>query len=726
MTTGDNHLSSRKKIVFRLLSFLLIILFFVLIEVILRIFSYGTDMHLFVKHDSESMENYLMINPRVGEKYFSRFEATSSANDVFLAKKPEGCFRVFLLGSSTVFGYPYDHNLMASRILHQRLQDAYPEKIVEVVNTSITAINSVTLKDYINQVLDYEPDAVLLYAGHNEFYGAFGPGSNEAMSKNPFLLSVHFKLINLRMYQFMRSAIQKFSQGQGRTAEASGEKGPLMKRIVKDEDIIYQGEKYQLGLEQYTRNMSYILQKASVHDVPVFVSDLVSNIRDLHPFGDMGTADQSARQTYKDALDLLSDGDTLAAKTLFCRARDLDPVRFRASEDINQIIYTLSEEYNAILVPVKERFSSVSPGAMIGNNLLTEHVHPNIDGQFLLADAFYSSIVASGLLSGVSASISAPGSEYYRFNWDYTPLDSLIGVYKIEQLKSYWPFTSLASDITFRDTFQAENLLDSMAFTILTDPGASIQSLHGQLADLYELRGEYDLALREYKALIRSNPYHSPYYNMAATCKLSQNDLHAAEKYLRNSLKYRTNILAFTLLGEIESTKHNYQGAVEFFEHAIEMAGANSDEKESTPIIIDIQRKLTSVQNRRNHPATSANFEYLNFIPDDIEAVYRRALSITQTNGDSALHYFMLCLEINDCPLVNFRIGDLLYMKRDISAMQYYEKAYDGLAMYPDFLVRYCVSCIYNQERAKALAIFKELTEISPQHPDLPNLKSAL
>jgi hypothetical protein len=85
----------------------------------------------------------------VGAKYFQRLEYTAPARDIFLRKKPEDCFRIFVMGSSTVVGFPYENNLMFSRILQERLQDAYPDKKIEMVNTAITAINTFTLLDFM-------------------------------------------------------------------------------------------------------------------------------------------------------------------------------------------------------------------------------------------------------------------------------------------------------------------------------------------------------------------------------------------------------------------------------------------------------------------------------------------------------------------------------------------------------------------------------------------------
>ncbi|RLD55879.1 MAG: hypothetical protein DRI97_08600 [Bacteroidetes bacterium] len=720
-------MGNRNKIFFRLLSWILILVIIASLELILRLFSYGTDMHLFVAPESEAKENYLKLNPHVGEKYFTRFEATTGTNDMFLRQKPKNGFRIFLLGSSTLYGYPYDTNLMASRILHKRLEDAFPARHIEVVNTSITAINSITLKDFMNQVLKYEPDAILIYAGHNEYYGAFGVGSNETMSKSPLITSAHLKLMNLRIYQLMRSAVGGISKGLTKGSEISEEKGTLMKKIVKDKDIVYQGEKYDVGLEQYRNNLSYMVKKATNQKVPVFISDLVSNIKDLPPFGDVEEEDLSAGKAYQEAIDALVRGDTLGAKSMFYRAKDLDPIRFRASEEISEVIYLLAEESNATLIPAREWFSNNSQGGLIGNNLLTEHVHPNIDGQFVLADAFYSSIVSSGLIESESDPNNIRGKDYYRQNWAYTALDSLVGVYKIEHLKSYWPFTSLNSEITFRDTFQTSGFVDSLAFSLLFNPNGSIRSLHSQLAEHLEDNDELELALDEYEALIGINPYHSDYYNRAANCLLKMNDLYAAEACLRKSVQYGENLFAYSLLGELETIKRNYKGAVNLYNDALSLKDFKKPEdEEQRSLIKAVERKLANVEIQAARPMDSREFDYLKYIPRNIEPLYAQAILFSDTDLDSAMHYFLSCLTVNDCPLVNFRIGDILYQKQDLTALPFYDKAYAGFAKHPDFLVRYCVTNLYSQNIPKAKAIFQELSEIAPKHPNLPSLKEAL
>jgi len=704
-----------KKLYFKIIAILLPLFFLLIVEIFLRIFSYGTDMHLFVADKVENHGDYYMVNPHATEKYFSRFEATSGTNDLFLKRKPENGFRIFVMGSSTVYGYPYDRNLMASRILQQRLQDAYPGKTIEVINTAFTAINSITLKDFINQILDYEPDAIVIYAGHNEFYGAFGVGSNETMSKSPFLQSMHFKLMNLRIYQLMRSAIGGISNKLASKSDAADSKGTLMKRIVKDKDIVYKGEKYNIGINQFNDNLSYILKEAGKDKVPVFLSDLVSNIKDLPPFGDIAKANLSAATKYKEALNVLATGDTVKAKELFYEAKDLDPVRFRASEDINQIIYSQAKQPGVTLIPTKQWFENASKGGLIGNNLITEHLHPNIDGQFMMADAFYTKIVESKLIDADPNPFTSKTKEYYRHNWGYTALDSLVAEYKIKQLKSYWPFTSLDAKVTFRDTIKTSGN--------------------------YEKNNQIYLAYKEFEALIKINPYRSGNYNKAANCLLKLNDLYAAEKYLKQSLKYNRTYFAYSMTGEIEVIKHNYDEAVIAYKSALELADKEKIETNDRVILLtklytcyqlnneikkarEIRNELTKLGFNGDIPTPSREFEYSKYIPWNIEQAYNKAQSLYDTNLDSSYYFLSLCLEINNCPLVNFYMGNILFQKQDTKVLLFYAKAYDAYKKDPDFLFRLCIANLASGDKPKASAILNELIAVDPGYSEIPQLKA--
>jgi len=374
-----------------------------------------------------------------------------------------------------------------------------------------------------------------------------------------------------------------------------------------------------------------------------------------------------------------------------------------------------------VFVPTHQHFLDASDEGLIGNTLLAEHVHPNIEGQFVLADAFYEAIVESALIQPVSDPYSVKTKEYYRNSWAYTRLDSLVGAYKIEQLKSHWPFTSLDVEYTFRDTFRTSGLIDSLAFIILKDPEASLTSLHDILGGYYEESHEFELACREYEALIAINPYRSTYYNKAARIYLKLNDLHAAELCFRKSVEFVESFYAWTMLAEIEKIKQNYAGAVEAFTSALEFLDEDMSSEED-----GIRRELNNLKKQMNSRNRTTGFEYGKYIPQDIESLYSKALHYLESDADSSMYYLSRCLEINDCPLVNWQMGNVLMKQQDKRVLYYYTKAHDGFSNSPQFLVNLFVANLVNENKSGARLILNELIVLDPSNSRIPGLQAAL
>ena len=155
------------------------LVFFLLLETGLRWGNYMGDLALFSDPGIGNNEYYLP-NPNFAARYFFYTKTVPNPSiDVFKQEKTPDTYRVFAMGGSSAAGYPYGFNGTYSRVVKDILQDRMPYKQVEVVNVGISAISSYTLYDQVAEILQQEPDAILIYAGHNEFYGALGVGSNE-------------------------------------------------------------------------------------------------------------------------------------------------------------------------------------------------------------------------------------------------------------------------------------------------------------------------------------------------------------------------------------------------------------------------------------------------------------------------------------------------------------------------------------------------------------------
>jgi tetratricopeptide (TPR) repeat protein len=736
---GKGSVSPGRLVFFKIFAFILPLIFIILLEGVFRLVGYGDRLSLFVRNPAEGFEDYMIVNPSIGKKYFQKLEYTSPANDIFLKEKPVNTFRIFVMGSSVVYGFPHDRNLMFSRILHQRLADAYPETNIEVVNTSITAINSFTLLDYIDEMIGYEPDAILVYAGHNEFYGAFGIGSNEAMSRNYTLARMHINLMDYRFYQFIRNVMAgvagKFA---GRQAERT--RGTLMKRIVADKDILLNSDAYLLTIERYRQNMGGILNKAGKNKVPVFLSELVSNVSGMKPFNSIATDTlEAAIDVYQQARLAESNQDYDAALALYYRAKDLDCLRFRASEDVNAIIRQLAGAHDAFMVPMLAHFQNQSPHKLIGNNLMTEHVHPNIEGSFLMADAFYKALVESGLLGEADPEVRSPA--YYKRNWGYTDLDRLIAHHRVQLLKRHWPFVPEGEeDPDYFRRVKPGSSLDSLAIAVVKDSDLSLADVRLKLARRYEKAGMTSQAYREYEALLRMNPYVAVNYRDAASCLLQLSDLPLALSYMKKSLTYEDSFFAKFRIAEIYMIMGDFESAVRYFEEAYSIApddrkinvmgkfyaalvyAGNTSRAEA--VAAELQR-LQAIDYLR---VPAKNYVFSEYIPFQTERQVNEAKQlIRQEMYDEALALLDSSLSVYDSHIANRLIGDIYFSRQDHDqASHYYNKVYELFRFDVRFLHNLFMIHMANNAFDNAGRYLQEIEDVDPNYPMLGVMKMML
>ena len=123
---------------------------------------------------------------------------------LFFRTKPSGLFRVVCLGGSSMFGTPYIMSGTIPAIVRKQLRHLMPDRDVEVVNWSATAINSNVVRDLSEELIRFEPDLVLVYMGHNEFYGPDGIGANALERWMPFLTRLKYDLREFRLMQVLQ------------------------------------------------------------------------------------------------------------------------------------------------------------------------------------------------------------------------------------------------------------------------------------------------------------------------------------------------------------------------------------------------------------------------------------------------------------------------------------------------------------------------------------------
>ncbi len=435
-SSSTTRRSPARRIAFRVIALLLPFVLLLLVEGLLRIVDYGRDYALFI--DAPDHPGYRMMNPNASEKYFATPEnATLGNQELFLADKDSSTFRIFVLGASTGLGYPYLHNGSFHRWLHYRLMQSVPEVSFEIINLSLTAVTTYTLLDFARQLVDYQPDAVLVYAGHNEYYGTLGVGSTSRLGSNPTLVRAMIWLRDFRLVQLLGNLTNSLRRSLAGSPDL---RTNLMQRLAAEQAIPLGSELYARGVAQYETNLNDLLGVLSEHKIPVLLSNLVSNEKDLPPFvSDSKEGEASAAAQFARGQQAYVQENFAKAKNHFVQAKERDQLRFRAPEAMNTVVGQLVERYaNVMLVDAQQVFATHSPHGIFGQETLLEHVHPNLYGYALLSDAFYQALRRTGLVTVPKQ--SALSFEQLLRQMPVTTVDSLRGAYETMILKEGWPF----------------------------------------------------------------------------------------------------------------------------------------------------------------------------------------------------------------------------------------------------------------------------------------------
>lgn len=535
--------TGRKEHLFKLAALLLPFFIIFLVEAGLRLFQYGGDQRLFLPMKGD-MADYCQINNEVARRYFFMQETVPTpGRDLFLIEKPENGTRIFVMGGSTAAGYPYGNNLMFSRILSERLSDVFPDRMIEVVNVAMAAVNSYTLLDFMDEIIEQAPDLILIYAGHNEFYGALGVGSMESLGRQPGLVRATLKLRKSRFFLLMRNGVGALRKSISKAMVGATEADPtatLMARIVGKKSIPYESPLYMRGLQQFESNLEHIIQKCNRASVPVIISELVSNVRDQEPFVSEST-DQypEAEALFNQAEQEESQGKYTRARQLYIQAKDLDALRFRASEDVNDIIRKLGHSDLVSVVPMKAIFEAASVHGLIGEPLMTDHLHPNMRGCFLLADGFFQTLHSAGMIASVWNRSRIQPSAFYESHWPVTALDSASADLNIRYLKGGWPFRPETEPNQTLSQYHPSTIEDRLALKVLTDSNVNLEKAHLELGEYFASNQQYERAFREYQALMIMVPHEMEFYERAIEMCLQGKKYQLARSVLNRSMKLR-------------------------------------------------------------------------------------------------------------------------------------------------------------------------------------------
>ena len=596
-------LSRRKRAAFTAAMLALPLVLLGVAEGALRLAGYGGYEPLFVP--VPGAPDYRYQNREVARRYFARqANVPTGLFDFFRAEKDSSVYRIVVMGESSAAGFPFYYGAAFSRQLQQRLQQTFPDRTIEVVNTALAAVSSYTLRDFAGEILDQKPDAVLVYAGHNEYYGALGVGSSESLGRTPGLVNLYLRLQRLRVVQALRAGIARV-MAAGAPALDTREGTTLMERMVGEQRIVYGSRLDRAGDRQLEANLGALLGRFREAGVPVYVGTLASNERDQPPFvsaaaqnpeafaGRVRAAEALARTdsagarralealVAEDSVDAASRyalarlvdaaGDARAARPLYLAAKDRDGLRFRAPERFNALLRRLARDHGATVVESQAALAAASPGGIIGHELMTEHLHPTPEGYFHLADAFYEALRATQAIGTWTAPVPAADA---RREMLLTPMDSLVGTYRLLQLKGSWPFQPVGVRATTLDTLRARTWLDSLALRLFRGDLAWNEANDLQ-RDGFAARGDLHRALQSTLAAIQEYPFADGPYLSAGTILIQQGRRPEALAYFEAAFDRTPSAVAEAMIGSLLLDRGDAAGARRRLESALRRDARN-------------------------------------------------------------------------------------------------------------------------------------------------------
>ncbi|RLE26969.1 MAG: hypothetical protein DRJ65_04260 [Acidobacteria bacterium] len=333
--------------------------------------------------------------------------------------KPEGVTRVFVLGGSAAQGDP-DPSFSMARFLEVLLPAAWPDSDFEIVNTAITAVDSTVIRMVAADVVELEPDLLVVYAGNNEVVGPFGPAAGGRTGR--MASAIRRGMLRFRLGQAVARLADNADLRRGKMEQWQGMEAFLGLELAPSDPVLGKVQ------ERFAGNLSAILDLAEDAGVPVVLCTVGVNLADSPPFGSGGrTALSGAQPEARDRLIgeamraaltgetdralrllgefggisnpsadiefvrgriLLAAGRQPEALMAFRLSRDLDTLRFRADSSINRIIrevFEQADDTSVVLADVEKAMEGAAVDGVPGRRFFYEHVHLTFEGTSVVA-----------------------------------------------------------------------------------------------------------------------------------------------------------------------------------------------------------------------------------------------------------------------------------------------------------------------------------------------------
>jgi len=374
--------------------------------------------------------------------------------DSFAADKPDGEFRIFVFGGSTVQGNPFSLETSFPSYLEIALEKANPGRSWKVVNCGGVSYASYRLLPIMIECVAYEPDLFIFCEGHNEFLEDV---SYSAVRTTHPLIQQTFAAFS--QFRFFRALRHRCALMTGQTQTANGTDGhsrinafpePLAKPLLPEEvdtlldhdgglAVYHRDDQHARTVaEHFRQNLERFVELCDSHDVPLALILPPSNLSDCPPFKSEFSASvskteksrlhqllqdaraeassnlENAVQLTRSALEIdpryalawyelgqlqLTDRRFEEAELAFVRARDEDVCPLRITSPLDSAMRQVATHHRLPLIDVQALLKARCSNGIVGMNVLVDHVHPSFHSHEDIAIEIADWMIAAGFAS---------------------------------------------------------------------------------------------------------------------------------------------------------------------------------------------------------------------------------------------------------------------------------------------------------------------------------------
>ena len=364
------------------------------------------------------------------------------APDEFAAEKGSDEFRIFCLGGSTVQGRPYSTPTAFPTWLEIALAEADDGNTWKAVNCGGISYASYRLVPILEEILQYDPDLIVLCTGHNEFLEDRTYGH---IRQTPAVLERPLRFLSQRrLCVLLREA---GGDDSGAAAESDHQRPTLEAEVDAMLDYrnglaaYYRDDAWrERVIEHFEFNVRRMVAVCQAADVPLILITPPSNLSDQPPFKSEHGAGLNAddieewnvlvaeaqslyRTDVSQSAVLLEQALEIddrvsstwyelgkcreaarqhdAARDAFIRARDEDICALRMLSAMEEIVSRIAHEESLSHLNAHILLESETPLGVLGDQWLVDHVHPSPEGHQMIAQEILESMADLELVSPV-------------------------------------------------------------------------------------------------------------------------------------------------------------------------------------------------------------------------------------------------------------------------------------------------------------------------------------